>query len=293
MMIKYAKVQTFDEIAAKARKECSGDAPVHNLSLSYELPIEVVDSQFMDIHGPRATKWTSEDVPEELPFTHGQYFRGERGMNHVAEQLKEKSDSRRALLTLIGMDDILNSGDEPIPAFLLLQFGIDGECLFVTATFRALEVSEFLPINLAEIGLHIRRLRREFLDLSVVRLKIDAFQAYSKPGFNCLVRPEMDRLEPGSVTATAMEGDVNAIRRWLEEKRSHSSVAGTHGLKELLTGAKAAKTFSSIFLTAIQNAISALDSIKMLRRRGNQGAPLDEEWARLDKAIGEALSELR
>src|SRR5207249_4972474 len=115
--------------------------PQFNLLLSYELPIAVLNSPFVSANRDKAEKWIADPAPKELFFSHGQYFRGQRGVEHVIQELSRKRLSRRALLTTLEMDTLLAGGDLPVPAFSILQFCIDQNVLYVTAYFRALEVA--------------------------------------------------------------------------------------------------------------------------------------------------------
>jgi thymidylate synthase len=88
--------------------------------------------------------------PPSLYINHGEYITSD-GIVHIINELKLKQTSNRALLSLINQEDIIGSGDNPIPSFMVLQFSLEGEELYVTTYFRALEVANFLNVNLEEI----------------------------------------------------------------------------------------------------------------------------------------------
>ncbi|MFQ5799838.1 MAG: hypothetical protein ACE5H0_14255, partial [Bacteroidota bacterium] len=180
--MEFQRVQSLDEIWNAAREKCE-HGPLFNLLLAFEFPITLVESTFVSLHEDRAKEWQSETPPETLPFSHGHFFKGEKGIQHVIGELRGKRGSRRALVSLIDMDDIVGHGDEPIPSFMVAQFGIEARVIYATSYFRALEVNKFLPVNIAEICLLLRRVQEEFQFLEIVRFVLMAFRAYEDPEF--------------------------------------------------------------------------------------------------------------
>src|ERR1035437_10762889 len=94
----YIRTDSFDRICEDARTACTNGL-VHNLLLAYDFNISVTQSHFVTIHEAEASAWQSDPSPRNLPFSHGEYFKGEEGIRHVIRELKSKSASRRALVS--------------------------------------------------------------------------------------------------------------------------------------------------------------------------------------------------
>lgn len=291
MIIAWKSVQTFDAILNDAADECRTSAQF-NLALAYELPIDVVDSAFVAAHRTQAEKWLSDPPPRDLLFSHAEFYRGKRGTDHVTSELRKRNLGRRAILAMIDMDTILDSSKRSVPAFSLLQFAIDGNLLYVTAYFRALEVAAFLPSNLTEIALHCERIRQNFTHITAIRLFVVAFRAYTEPDFHCLEKLPIDSQEPGVIAVAVAEHDYERLRNWLSDKHRVESVVQLQGIEEMLTAVKAAKKhpYPAQFELALEQAVATLRAFRDARYQFNEGPRVDDARQRFVQHLNEALS---
>ncbi len=177
----------------------------------------------------KAELWQSVETPKELHFSHGQFL-GPEGIPHIAEELKRKPDSNRALASLISTEHILQSGDEPLPSFLTFQCMIDGTTLYVTAVYRAMEVTDFFRINLEEIRMMAHEVYRRNNTVEQVALCLFVTRAYAKNGMNPLERCEIDRIEQVDL----LDAHRSRLPQLLREKARHSTYPDEQGLRHLL-----------------------------------------------------------
>lgn len=160
--MKILEAKTLSELASKACDLCK-DSVCANLIMHGDFSYDEVNSGIIKSHESIAKEWQDITKPDHLHINHGEFIHkyGD-AYEFISQELIKKRDSNRAVISMINMKNIIDSGDEPIPSFMLLQFGFSNDNftkLFVTAYFRALEVSRFLPINLAEIAMFIKKLK--------------------------------------------------------------------------------------------------------------------------------------
>jgi hypothetical protein len=215
---------SFEEIVAAAQAKITSCGRNYTLSFSetYQFPVELLrEPQLLDVVD-KARAWQSTVRPPSLYFSHGEYI-GDRGPEHVAAELIKKHNSNRALISLISQKDIIDSGDRPIPSFLIYQCAIDGDVLFVTVYFRALELSKFLRINLEEIRLITYRVYSQTLAFKTVRLNILAFRAYVEPTMNTLEKCKLDQLDEINLLKI-VEKSPAQLPELIREKGVHATV---------------------------------------------------------------------
>jgi hypothetical protein len=288
----YVRIEKFDTICEDARSACANGV-VHNLLLAYEFDIGVTQSQFVNLHEAEASAWQSASPPPNLPFSHGQYFKGDDGMRHVIRELKSKSASRRALVSLVGMDDVLDTGDKAIPSFMIAQFGVIADCLYVTEYFRALEVGRFLPINLAETSLMIRRITREVSRPKTIRFLLLAFQAHLTPDFHCLEIASLDIVIGAEIGVAVTNREFGKLLSWLQGKRKYESEVLTRGLEQMTAAAKLNEThYSPLFISSLDQAVRLLSHVKQLRGASSDEEQIREEYAKYLTQLDVAIQEL-
>lgn len=290
----FGEINSLEEVWGAASASCR-EGPKFNLLLCYQFPISLVDSDFVRLYEEKAQEWQRDPAPGNLFFSHGEYFRGEKGIQHVLEELRSKGASRRALVSLLDMDEIIGRGDEPIPSFMVLQFAFEGESLYVTAYFRALEVEQFLRVNIAEICLWVRRIRDELagVRLAVVRLVILAFRAYRDPEF-ILERALMDREPQGRVATVVAKGDMAELIVWLEDKKKRRSAIETERFGEIVTALEEFKaSYTPKFYSSVRAALATMQRLKNARKRASEGINVDGEYERLKALLDECIGELK
>ena len=294
MVIKqYKQIDTFDTIINDASLACSG-GPVHNLSLSYEFFPELIYSPFVKVHEKKALEWQADPAPSNLFFSHGQYFHGEKGIQYVINELKAKSSSRRAILSLANMDDFIGSGDKALPSFMTAQFAIESDVLYVTEYFRAVEVGAFLPINITEAALLIKRIVEAVSRPRLVRLLMLAFQAHLTPSFHCLEKASIDMLMGGEIGVVVAQKNTGRLIEWLEGKKLFESEIALHGLEEMLSAVKHCENaYSPSFISSLERSLKMLTEIKAMRGSSSVEATLSRRRDEYLELIDSAISELR
>ncbi len=287
--------RVFDEIVREAEGLCA-DGTVHNLFLRREFPIEVIDDPFGGLHEEKAAAWQQPTRPGFLHLNHGEYIhRSGDGTGYIIEELTRKGDSNRALFSLIDMEDVIRSGDNPIPSFMVLQFSRSGSTLHCTAYFRALEVWNFLPINLTEMCQVMRQIRDAFPDLVRVALCVHAFRAYMNREFDCLEISAIDRMKQGEVALLVYTGQKDRLRELLEHKMRESSVVRTEGLTEVLTGAQndGAVPYGADFVRNVEQALERLRAVAQLRTRASHAEEISRVTGEFRTYLERAIAEIR
>jgi hypothetical protein len=292
MIVDWKSAPSLDLVVQDAISKCQASAQF-NLILAYELPIDVLSSEFVAVHRPQAQKWLSDPPPRDLPFSHAQFYRGNRGTDYVLGQLERRKMGRRAILAMLDMDTVLDSAHRSVPAFSLLQFAIDANALYVTAYFRALEVGVFLPSNLTEIAIHCESIHRRFTHIAVIRLFILAFRGYYEPDFPCLEKLPIDAQAPGIIAVAVADHQYEKLRTWLNDKHRVESVVQMQGIEEMLTAVRAAaKPYPAAFGLALERAVESLRAFGDLRDLLNEGSRVEQARQRFDQDLTDALNAL-
>lgn len=157
---------------------------------------------------------------------HGDFIKVEsdgkiiNGYDYVKRELKNKHSTRRALLSLINTKHIVDSGDNPIPSYLLSQFQIRNNTLIVSEYFRAMEISEFFKINMGETYLYVKELVTEITEIKEIFIVYHIFDAYiSDQPKSCLYIPIIDRLNAQyKIIPAIKDKDISTILNLLEDK---------------------------------------------------------------------------
>ena len=158
-----------------------------------------------------AKEWMSFEKPGNLIFNHGQYIT-EAGFNHIIEEINGKHNSNRALYSLLNYNEICNKGDIPIPSFLVFQVTIEDNFLYATAYFRALEIENFLPVNLQEIKLNLKKIFSmcNLNYVNTIKLALYAFNAYKKPNQKIPSYLVIDKLDPLDLMGMVIDVDSHS-----------------------------------------------------------------------------------
>ncbi|MEK3885733.1 hypothetical protein [Paenibacillus sp. PL2-23] len=278
----FIKVENFEEILSLAKEMVSvGDYKL-NFSLKVKYGIELVKTpQLLDV-STEAEAWQNPVQPTFLQINHGSYI-GESGINHVIEELKIKQHSNRALVSLINQKDIMKSGDNPIPSFMILQFSQEGNELYVTAYFRALEVSKFLRINIEEARIIINQIYKEIPNITNVKLNIFAFRAYVKEQQTTLRKQEID-LMPERQLLILMQTNPKKMITLLKEKLHESTVIENGSLNlinEIINDSSARATLHKCFSgellkDVLKKALASSQELMDLRRKTSHNPRINE-----------------
>jgi thymidylate synthase len=294
----YDKVSSLSEIIDKAREICENQSPVFNLQLSNSFEPSILANPFQGLFMEQAKQWQAIQKPDNLHINHGMYIhKYGNGISHLVDELLAKRDTNRAILSLINMEDILQSGDLPIPSFIVNQVGIYKNEIFHTSYFRALEVSNFLPINLTEICLILQEITSKIANLQRVNLTIHAFRAYYNPDFDVLERAELDQIDRGKLSSLIFKEEKERIAVLLQSKLRDSSVVETEGLEEIFNALSESRkttgdTFSDSFTREIEAALGALEKLKVVRSRTSHGDEIKNHTDNFKSHLTKAIKEI-
>lgn len=274
------EAHSLSELASEAVNKCK-EKSVTNLILHGIFPYEEVNSEFIKMNDEIAAKWQNPTKPDDLFFNHGEYIHkyGD-GKEFLVDEIRRKKDSNRACLSLVNMEDIINSGDNPIPSFLILQFGFPEGVLnkiLVTAYFRSLEVSQFLPINLAEISQNIRFLKNKFPSIKYFELTLIAFKTHFIPQFHCLKKTLIDIENPVDIAIAVERKELHKLREWLDSKIAVSeSVICIDGLEALYRALKKCEEkYERTLLMDIKDALNDMKRLKEIREASSHSEEID------------------
>lgn len=226
--VEYANLEAF---AKAARDIAEGKSRVLNLFVTGEISVASLRNEPLADVTKKAQLWQAQIVPAELFINHGSYI-GESGIAHIVDELYRKASSNRALYSLINQAVVLESGDDPIPSFMIFQCGLHEGVLYCTSYFRALEVADFLRINLEEMRLNLVKIFDRFMDVKRVRLSVFAFSAYNNPGQAPLERSALDLMDRLDIDDAYRE-DRGSIARLLDAKAAQTTVVDLSGLESI------------------------------------------------------------
>ncbi|MDP9998285.1 hypothetical protein [Pseudarthrobacter sulfonivorans] len=242
-MITVVSESSFASLVNEAKKACVA-TPVLNMILCLkQYPLPAGKDAFIRNYIDVATHWQSVDPPPEYLFSHGQYMhKYGQSIDYLVSQLIHKPTGNRACISLVDTGDIMQSNDGKLPSFLVLQAATEhgGSHLTLTSYYRALEVNEFLPINLAEMALIADQVRQSMPTLVSLDLVMHAFRAHSQPGFRAHVRSRLDIAASDEVASVVKAKDRAKIATWLMDKARPETVIDTAGLATLTTELAAA-----------------------------------------------------
>lgn len=274
---------------------------IENIVLNGNFRKEEFESRFLNEYIEDAKLWIQKKVPNELYFNHGKFInKSGDGIDYLIEQLKDKRDSNRACLSLVDMEEIIkNKNDSPLPSFLLLQTSFstkEENKLLVTVYYRALEVSKFLPLNLAEISLYLKELFKNFPLINNVELNIIAFRAQEIPQFHCLKKVTIDKIDVHEISKAVLLKNYDEIIKWLEEKKeSEESIVSLDGLKRLENAfsREIEENNNSDISVALKKAIEKYENIKNTRKSISEHDKIKEESKKAKEQLEGVIKELK
>lgn len=286
-------------------KACKADAKytLENVIINGSFNIDEINSNFINIHKEEAEKWRRVTKPEDLIINHGEYinkgrgnYKEELGINFIIKELKNKNCGNRACYSLINMEDIVGSGDQAIPSFMILQFSFsnyDSERLLVSAYFRALEVNEFLPINLAEICLNISEIKEKFPNIKIFELNLFAFRAQYIKDFNCLRQSKLDILKSTDMVKYFMKDTSKIIEALKDKNMMIESVIITKGIKNLMEAIESVDdedlNNKDNIKRKLAEVFEAMESIKKMRENTSIQDAIKKETDELKDNIKELI----
>jgi thymidylate synthase len=223
-LIESKEGETLMHLWDKSVQRCLHVNKVSNLILTGTFPFSETNSNWIKNFKEKAKAWQEPERPPQLTLNHGEYIDryilqfNKSGIDYIIDELKTKFDSNRACWSLFDMSTLIASGDKSIPSFMVLQTDIsdDGSTLNLTVYFRALEVSKFLPINIAESCLVAEKLQKAFsYKFKQFSLTIHAFNAYVKENFACLEKAAIDLTSEAEIMMNIMTASTS--KSWLKD----------------------------------------------------------------------------
>jgi thymidylate synthase len=295
-----------EQIWFKAKEECKKVNKIQNLIISGTFPIDQLNCSWIIDNKAEAELWQQTKRPQELKFNHGEYLNKYNisAIQYLAAELKNKKDSNRACWSLIDMDTLINSADNPVPSFLTLQASIsdDSKTLSITCYYRALEVGHFLPINVSEICLVATELNKEFsYNFEFISIVIHAFNAYLKENFTCLRSAKIDLFEDNQIAIKI--SDPTKSKEWIKEmldnKKDHlESKIATNGLKNLIKNIRFYNAdrkndhYSPEFLKALEDVDKSVDDYNHLVSKSSYSSIAESNYKIIKEKIEIAIRKL-
>lgn len=275
-----------------------------NFNLNVEFGIDLLNHPITSVT-KLATDFQNQECPKNLYMNHGEYIhRNKDGIKNVITELQTKVDSNRAIISLINQCDIVGSGDEPIPSFMILQFRLENKTLYVTLYFRALEVSKFLRINIEETRMILKEIYDSFVSkIENINLTIFAFRAYIKENINVLERPELDQKTEQEIFKLLKQDPNTSLIPLIEEKKQLSTKIEYQSLQIICNWLEDEdddiKNFINdklkrpIVLSHIKQIIGIMQNIEGLRCKISHGVDLDVEEKKYSAMMDALIREIR
>lgn len=296
-MTHFNEVTDLQEIIELAKVQANES---ENYKLNFCLPIKIATTHLNKPHFPDmvhiANDYHQKIKPDRLYVSHGAYYNGPEGINYIIEELNNKSDGNRAVLSLINQADIVGSGDNPIPSFMIMQFSRENQNeLYVTTYFRALEVSNFLKINLEEFRLILNLIMKEIMELDYIYLTIFSFRAYINDRLNPFIRPEIETMSDAELLKV-MEKSPKQLSNLLRQMDVDSSYLENNALKTIFTILGNPKLNEDInpmfktkyFLNCVETCIKHSEELIGVRKRTSH----NERISKLNETYLESLRKL-
>ena len=285
--------QTFSEVYSQLCQKLSAKDTLYNVVLNinnsyekfqndlkkYVINDEIKIGSRMFSYGELAEMWEADSVPDELYFNHGSFFyrSGKKGYEFIADILKGNNTSSRAVLTTYGMKDIEDSlKDETkyLPSLEHIQFsyGLRRKTLYVHMHLRALEASRFLNINICEIGYLLDKLIEKQLVISQVDISISAFRVQIKEGFNCFIKPKIDRISEQEISFAVYANERGEICDWLLEKSMCTeTITDNYGMyslyKSFMFIHEKKKIYDASILNLMKSIIAQYEELDKIHQR--------------------------
>lgn len=207
---------------------------IHQSLVTFEQEIKEHFSDCLE----EAVIWQSFKCPDNLSYTHGELM---NGLNihwdeFVISTLKENPSSKRAIVPLISKEMAFQGGDGKLVSFDVVQFGFsDSDCrnLHISVYLRALEVQNFLPLNLCETYLMAQKLANRFPSIEQVTICLFAFRAEVKKIYGRYKKARIDLASESQINKWLLTDSTELKRALLEKADMGDTVIETEWLIKL------------------------------------------------------------
>jgi thymidylate synthase len=281
---------------------------VTNLILTGEYPIGEANSDWVNIYTQKAKNWQAHPCPPILEFNHGQFIDKYKkkyritGINYLINELKQKTDSNRACLSLMDMDSIINKKDNPIPSFMLMQVSMsdDGSLLSITSYYRALEVSEFLPINIAENCLVVNKINEAFSSkIKKFSITIHTGIAHYVEHFSCLEKANIDIQKQIDIATKISSLNKKWIKEMLVNKKDLTeSRINQDGLTAILDAMKSfnkekrRKVYDANIITSLETALSDIKKFNLEKSKTSHSTNAKKIYTEIKQNLEKVIQKL-
>jgi len=286
----YIEAESADDAVVKVQNACDRSW-VMNLTVSFPMEISIEPAGTLKAHRADAERWQEKVPPADFFFNHGQFMHAHGDpLKYLINELQVKGTSNRALISLVNSEPIFDSGDGPLPSFMLVQVGLTSsskELLFVSAYYRALETTAFLPLNVAELTLIAERIANSIPEIKRAQVTMHAFRAHAQPGFRALKRSGLDMASGPEISDLVSSGNVTELSRLLKDKSAPATIIETSGLTSLQQEVALAG-WSAALVDQLDLAIGTLTRLKTLRSGGSHADRIEETQRQLTDRLYKA-----
>lgn len=301
--MEYEEIADLEDISRKAIEKIDSKSYLINFDLRVTFDKNVLNAKMSDVYQD-ALDFQNKKCPDTLHINHGEFIhRAGDGIENVITQLKDKQASNRAIISLINQCEIMNSKDNPIPSFMILQFSIENNTeLYVTTYFRALEVSKFLRINTEEIRQIIEKILNKHKTLTKINLNIFAFRAYVNKDINPLKKPKIDLLkERNFLTYLKKDANLEDLIKLLEEKKASSTVIEHLSFENIIGWLEDVdnsllihpKLKKALVIKIFKEIVEILMDLKDLRETTSHNTEIDTKQTEYQQKVDQLIREIR
>lgn len=292
--------ELYDEVLNSTKEYQKIDNFNMNLVADFKDFTKDIETLFKNYIGI-AAKWLEEDIPDDLYYNHGMYINTQqkKGIDYVIEELERKSTSSRAILPLLILEDVIESGDGHLPSLDIIQFGFTSEdksCLKVTLYLRSLEVNHFLKINLCEVYLMAKEIIREIRTIKTININVISFKAQYLEEYGCFKKAKIDIYNSAEIMMIVTEKDIKKIIELLKDKlQIMETVINDDGVKNLLECITIYQTkkgysfYNSKLIKGLESAYNQLIYIKELRIRTSAYEEIKEEEKKFRYQLNDSI----
>ena len=195
--------------------------------------------QYFDKFLLEAKEWQSFSCNEKLPYTHVQLMNmKERDWSDfVINRLQNNPTNKRTIIPLITKEQIIDSIDNELVSFDVVQFGFTDELkteLNLAIYMRALEVKNFFPINICEVYLMIKKIKEKLITIKDINFCFFIFQAQYKDSYGCYKKARLDLITESNLCKLIVNKSFDEISQLLLEKvKMKETVINEKGLMNL------------------------------------------------------------
>ncbi|WBW95256.1 metallophosphoesterase family protein [Oceanirhabdus sp. W0125-5] len=291
--------ESVKEVYEKVVVETERRKCIYNIGINVKTKYQNFEKEIMDNFKENieiAKDWQEKNVPESLYYNHGMYMKTEDvwGIEYIIEELKAKATSSRAIIPLINFSDVAKSKDDFLPSMDVIQFGFKDESkttVFLTVYLRALEVKNFLKINLCEIYLMIKVIKEEIRSIDSINVNIFAFRAQYKEKYGCFKKAAIDHLSESDLTIKLIDKEYQDIIVMLKEKLDLNETViqdkGLTSLNSAISSVVKRGSCSEELLKYNKYILERLDELKKEREKTSNYDYIEA----LEKALSGAISE--